>query len=109
MYVFPFELGVFACEVMKWSCDMAIMFNEFAKITCETKVALCFFEIFEWCFPISNGFEFGFVNCNGAVGDDMSQIFDAACCEITFLEFAIPFGSCEAFEDLVHMFFVLLQ
>ena len=41
---------------------MAVMFNELAEISSESEVALCFFEILEWCFPVGDGFEFGFVD-----------------------------------------------
>ena len=94
---------------MEGSREVTIMFHKFAEIASKAKVALCFLEVLERGFPVSDGFELGFVNSDVTVGNDVAKIFNASCSEIAFLEFAKPFGVGQALKDLGDMFFVLIE
>ena len=83
---------VFASEVVERASEMTIVFHKLAEIASKSKVALCFLEILEWSFPISDGFEFGFVYGDITIRNDMTKVFNTASSEVTFLEFAEPFG-----------------
>ena len=43
------------------------------------------------------------------LGNDVAEVLNAFCCKVTFLEFAIPLGIGESFEDLVNMLCVLFE
>ena len=67
------------------------MWNEFAIVSKKTKEALNFLKVLHGCLPFDDCVHFCFVNCDCAILDEVSKVFDACCCEVALGQFAVPF------------------
>ena len=57
------------------SSDMTEMGDEFTIVANESEKALYFGDILEWNFPIGDCFHLFWIDCDFAVGYDVSQVF----------------------------------
>ena len=88
---------------------MTEVWDEFTIVTKKTKEALNFFEILHGCLPFDDCIHLGFVYCNGAVFNEVSEVFDAGGGEIAFGEFAVPFVFVKCIDDELYMFVVFFD